>query len=86
MVWATLADQENEGKRAMFSRIILAFWTNIGDSPARLITFQFIASVVLILLVDWHGTAIKARRERSIQELEALFKLKDWRDTPSPRM
>lgn len=52
---------------------------SIVNSPFRLILLQLIASVALIFVSDWYSKVRAARRGSSIEELEALFALRDLR-------
>ena len=52
---------------------------SIVGSPVRLILLQLIASIGLIFVSDWFSRVRAARRGSSIEELEALFALRDLR-------
>jgi len=56
---------------------------SIVNSPVRLILLQLLASVGLIFVSDWYSKVRAARRGSSIEELEALFALRDLRRRPS---
>lgn len=65
----------------MVSEGVISICNVIVNSPVRLIAVEFVASVAVMHLADWHSKAEAERRESSIRELEALFALEDPRES-----
>jgi hypothetical protein len=77
------ADFQFKGGWIMKLVWITSFWSKVAHSPVGLLLFMFVASVTLIMIIEWFSSLRAADKESSIRELERLWTLKDCRDNES---
>jgi glycerol uptake facilitator-like aquaporin len=59
----------------------ISFWNQFVFTALPLILAQFLGSIAVIAISDWHGRSRAERTAMSVRDLEALFALPDLRES-----